>query len=82
LKSIIGQPRLIPIFRSVSGNGNNAQYQIIKFVGVRLLEVKLTGSPAQKRVITQPCAFSSSAVIRGNGAITADSFFATPMMIR
>ena len=82
LQSIIGKPRLIPIFRTVSGNGNNAQYEIIKFVGVRLMEVKLTGAPAQKRVIAQPCAFSSSAVIRGAGSITPDSYFATPVLIR
>ena len=81
LQSIIGKPRLIPIFRSVAGNGNNAQYEIVKFVGVRLLEVKLTGAPAQKRVIAQPCNFSSSAVIRGAGVITPDSYFAMPAII-
>lgn len=55
LTSIIGKPRIIPIFRSVSGPGNNAQYVIVKFVGVRLLEVQLTGKMSSKRVIIQPC---------------------------
>ena len=82
LQSIIGKPRLIPIFRTVSGTGNNAQYEIVKFVGVRLMEVQLSGAPEQKRVIAQPCAFSSSAVIRGAGAITPDSIYATPVLIR
>ncbi|MCR4416031.1 MAG: Tad domain-containing protein, partial [Thermoguttaceae bacterium] len=33
LASIIGQPRIIPIFRTVVGPGNNAQYTIVKFCG-------------------------------------------------
>jgi Flp pilus assembly protein TadG len=55
LASIIGKPRIIPIFRSVVGPGNNADYSIVKFVGVRILDVKLTGSMSSKRVIIQPC---------------------------
>jgi hypothetical protein len=55
LASIIGKPRIIPIFRSVVGPGNNADYSIVKFVGVRVLDVKLTGSMSSKRVIIQPC---------------------------
>jgi Flp pilus assembly protein TadG len=55
LTSIIGKPRLLPIFRSVTGPGNNADYTIVKFVGVRVLDVKLTGSMSSKRVIIQPC---------------------------
>jgi len=55
LTSIIGKPRIIPIFRSVVGPGNNADYSIVKFVGVRIMDVKLTGSMSSKRVILQPC---------------------------
>ena len=55
LTSIIGKPRIIPIFRAVSGPGNNAQYTIVQFGGVRVLDVKLTGSMSSKRVIIQPC---------------------------
>ncbi len=55
LASIIGQPRIIPIFRSVQGPGNNATYTIVQFAGVRVLDVKLTGSMASKRLIIQPC---------------------------
>jgi len=55
LSSIIGKPRIIPIFNKVVGPGNNADYTIVKFVGVRVLYVKLTGSMASKAVIIQPC---------------------------
>jgi Flp pilus assembly protein TadG len=55
LASIIGQPRIIPIFSSVVGPGNNADYSIVKFVGIRILDVKLTGSMSSKHVTIQPC---------------------------
>lgn len=52
LATIIGQTRMIPIFRSVSANGNNATYTIVKFCGVRVMYVKLTGS--DKQLMVQP----------------------------
>jgi Flp pilus assembly protein TadG len=55
LASIAGEPRLIPIFSQVQGPGNNAQYTIVHWAGVRIMDVKLTGSMSQKRVIIQPC---------------------------
>ena len=54
LKSIIGQPRLIPIYQSVANPGDNAAYSICQFVGVRVMAVKLTGSLALKSVTIQP----------------------------
>jgi hypothetical protein len=55
LASIKGKPRIIPLFSSVEGPGNNAEYTIVQFVGVRIMDVKLTGSMNSKRVIIQPC---------------------------
>jgi Flp pilus assembly protein TadG len=52
LAAIVGEPRIIPIFRSLSGNGNNAVYTIVKFVGVRLVHVHMTGN--NKHVFIQP----------------------------
>ncbi len=54
LASIIGETRIIPIFSDVVGPGNNAQYTIVKWVGVRIMEVKLTGPMNKKRLIVQP----------------------------
>lgn len=54
LAAIIGKPRIIPLFSKVTGNGNNATYEIVQFVGIRILEVKLTGSMNSKRVMIQP----------------------------
>ncbi len=55
LQSIIGQPRIIPLYSSVSGPGNNANYTIVGFAGVTVLEVVLTGSLSSKHLTIQPC---------------------------
>jgi hypothetical protein len=61
LQAIRGKPRIIPIFSEVVGPGNNATYTIVKFAGIRIMEVKLTGKNSSKRVIIQP----ASVIIRG-----------------
>lgn len=43
LASVIGKKRIVPIFTEVSGQGNNSSFTIVKFEGVRILDVKLTG---------------------------------------
>jgi hypothetical protein len=53
LASIIGKPRIVPIFNQVSGPGNNATYTIVGFGGIRIMNVKLTGSPSSKKVVIQ-----------------------------
>ena len=67
LASIIGQTRMIPIFTSVVGNGNNAEYDIVEFVGVRILDVNLTGSMSSKHLTVQP------ALVYTRGGIPATS---------
>jgi Flp pilus assembly protein TadG len=63
LASIVGDPRMIPIFEEVNGPGNNADYTIVKFAGVRIMEVKLTGKMTSKRLIIQPCNIVADGVI-------------------
>ncbi len=80
LAAVKGQSRAIPIFSSVSGPGNNAMYTIVKFVGVRIVDVKLTGS--SKYVYVQPAPFVDSSAIPGTGTITADTIFGPPSLIQ
>jgi len=54
LASIIGENRIIPIFRTVVSPGNNAQYTIVDWVGVKIMYVKLTGPMNNKQLIVQP----------------------------
>ena len=82
LKQIIGQPRAIPIFSTVSGPGNNAMYTIVKFVGIRVLDVNLRGKPQNKRVVIQPAPFSDSTVIRSTSTIQVDSILTMPALIQ
>ncbi len=82
LTSIIGQPRAIPIFSAVSGPGANAVYTIPKFVGIRVLDVQLTGSPSQKHVTIQPAPFSDGTVISGNVPLTKDSILAPVSLVQ
>ncbi|MEX0729098.1 MAG: pilus assembly protein TadG-related protein [Planctomycetaceae bacterium] len=83
LEAIKGQPRAIPLFTGVpSGNGNNAMYTVPQFVGVRIMNVKLTGNP--KRVIIQPAPFvDTSVVYDGKTTTVEDAFiFSKPRSIR
>lgn len=82
LAAIIGQVRAIPLFSAVSGPGNNANYTIVKFVGVRILDVNLTGSPSNKQLTVQPAPFVSSHVIPGKVTLTTDSILSTPRMVQ
>ncbi|MBI1310706.1 hypothetical protein GC176_05310 [bacterium] len=81
LKQIIGESKAIPIFTAVSGPGNNATYTISKFVGIRVLDVNLSGNPSKRHVTIQPAPFSDSTVIRGQTTVTADSIFTTPALV-
>lgn len=81
LESIIGQKRVIPVFSSVSGNGNNATYTIVRWVGVRILDVKLTGTMSGKKLIVQPAPYiARNAVISTDGTTSSD-FVLSPVIL-
>ena len=54
LAAIEGQTRVIPVFSQVTGNGNNAQFTICQWMGIRVLDVNLTGSMSSKYLTVQP----------------------------
>jgi hypothetical protein len=74
LASIIGQKRFIPIFSSVVGNGNNAQYDIVQFVAVVILDVNLTGSMSSKHLTVQPARMTTMGGIPNSSTSTPTSF--------
>jgi hypothetical protein len=80
LASIIGQPRIIPIFDQVTGNGANAQYRIVEFVGVRILDVQLTGSMNSKHLTIQP-ADASTLGGSSNGGTPTSSYVYSPVWL-
>jgi hypothetical protein len=82
LESIKGQPRLMPLFDTVSGPGNNAMYHIVRFVPIRIVFVRLTGKPASKVVIVQPAPYTDPTVISGETVIEEDSILAPVLLFR
>lgn len=83
LEAVKGLPRSIPIFDVTNnGNGGNLDYHVIKFVGIRIMDVKLTGKPASKHVTIQPAPYVSDDVIPGDVEITDESIFGSGMLIR
>jgi hypothetical protein len=73
LTSIIGLPRAIPLFSTVTAQGNTTQYTIVKFVGIRIMAVKLTGG--NKYVIAQPALVIDDTVVPGTGTVVDSTFF-------
>lgn len=81
LATLIGKVRVIPIYTSVNGNGNNAMFTIVRFEGVRILDVKLTGKKDDKRVIVQPArVIARGAKVDFTGSHTSTHVF-TPVML-
>ena len=81
LTAIIGQPRAIALFRSVSGPGNNATFQICRFVGIRVVKVQLTGSPSGKGVIVQPAPVFDGTIVGTPGALQPDSIMTSLKLV-
>ena len=82
LAGIVGKTRFIPIFRSVTGPGNNADYTIVKFVGVRVLAVKLTGSTSSKYVMVQPANVIAKGAIYSSTGPTSDYVYSPVWLVR
>ncbi len=80
LAAIIGQPRILPLYSSVSGPGNNANYTIVGFAGITITEVVLTGSLSSKHITIQPCwCIEPNALGGGNG--TTSTFVVKPLAL-
>jgi Flp pilus assembly protein TadG len=80
LSSIMGEPRIIPIFSTVSGNGNNANYTIVKWQGIRIVNVKLTGSMSQKNVMIQVAPIVTKGAIP-SPTVGASSYVYSPIVL-
>ncbi len=82
LASIIGEPRIIPIFSTVTGPGNNATYTIVGFAGVRIMNVKLTGSMSSKELIIEPANVTVKGGIPGTGPQYSNFVYSQVWLVR
>lgn len=80
LSKIIGHPRIIFLHSTNSGNGNNAYFTEVKFVGIRIVEVKLTGNP--KRILIQPAAVVSQSVIAETSGDTSETVYSPVVLVK
>jgi Flp pilus assembly protein TadG len=81
LDQIKGQPRMIPIFDSISGNGNNANYTITAFTGIRILYVKLTGAMSSKKVVVQSAPMQTRGGIKDEDGSTRTLYIYSPVVL-
>ena len=79
---MIGKVRIIPIYSRASGNGNNAMFTIVRREGIRILDVQLTGKPANKRVTIQPAkVIARGAIIDTTGTYHSSHAVAPVMLV-
>jgi Flp pilus assembly protein TadG len=79
LGQIEGEVRCVPIFSTVTQSGNNANYTIVKFAGVRIMEVHLHGT--SKRLLVQPRPLVlTNAVASKNSSTSFDFVFVPPKL--
>jgi Flp pilus assembly protein TadG len=81
LASIVGQCRLIPVFSSVTGFGNRAEYRIVRWVGVRIMQVKLTGPMNGKKLMVQPATMIVRHAVPGDGSRVWSDHVCSPVVL-
>jgi hypothetical protein len=82
LESIKGQPRVIPIYQSVSGPGNNAVYTIVQYAGVRIMYVDLTGGKNKnKKVVIQPANITVRGGVPASGTVRSQYVYSPVHLI-
>jgi hypothetical protein len=82
LEAIKGQPRIIPIYSQVTSQGANALYTIVEFGGIRITDVKLTGSMSSKRVTIQPASILSQGAIPSTGGTSSHFIYSPVWLVR
>lgn len=67
VRAIIGQPRFLPLYTTVSGNGNNSYFRLVGFAPVTIVDVKLSGRT--KYIAVQPRTIYNKSIISGDNRI-------------
>ena len=82
LDAIAGKPVSIPLYRQVSDNGNNADFVIVRFVGVRIMAINLSGG--QKYVSVQPANVRFKGTVQASPGFegTSDQIYSPPMIVQ
>jgi Flp pilus assembly protein TadG len=78
LTSIRGQPRIIPLYTLVAGQGANTYYTVAAFAGITILDVNLTGN--NKHVTIQPEYVQDGTAVTG-GSNNSSYFVTKPLRL-
>lgn len=62
-QTIIGKTVYLPVFSTVTGEGSNTIYNVNNILAVRVLEVVLTGSQNNRRILVETVRIASSVLI-------------------
>lgn len=81
LASIIGETRIIPIYSHAAGNGNNAYFTIVRWEGVRILDVKLTGPMKKKHLTIQPAHVIARHAVVTEPTTAVSTYLYAPVML-
>lgn len=81
-EQIKGQTRIIPLFSSVQGPGNNAEFTIVGFAGIRIMNVKLTGAMNNKAIVIQPAVVADQTAISRPGSSQSYYVYQPPRLVR
>ena len=82
LAAIIGQPRILPLHATMRGNGDTAYFDIVAFVGITVLDVKLTGALNSKYLKIQPGYAADDTAIAGGPDVKTSEHIRTPPRLR
>jgi Flp pilus assembly protein TadG len=71
--SIVGLPRIVPLFSAYDGTGSNTQYTVVGFAGVTV--VSATGSGSNINIVLQPTIITTpTATVSPGGTATGSTF--------
>lgn len=82
LEGIKGRPRIIPIFSEINGPGNNATYTIVKWMGIRIMDVKLTGPMTLRHITIQAAPVVGQGVVPSSTQGTSANVYSPVMLVK
>lgn len=77
---IIGEPRLLPLFSTVEGNGANTKYTIVGFAGVRIVDANKRGG--NKYIKVQPTNVKHDSLVPGDSGLESWGTISTPQLTK
>jgi hypothetical protein len=82
LDYIRGRPRIIPVFTEAQGGGDDTNYCIGAFVGVRVVYVDLTGATGNQCIMVQPANMITRGAIATTEAGTSEYIYTPVHLVR